>query len=1281
MDKGVHAFASAKAAAHRAKTADLASKKAQERNMYFVAESLHTLVEQVAAAADGGKDKDASGVPLSVVLNSRDGLCTRGLRMLQEKYDAQREKQAADFAALEQTYPVRTEPIGMDRYKNRYWVLGVSRRKADRHPPAHIFVELCGAQSPPVAGASAPSPSGDSWIYYSTEAEYRQLLEFLNPWGLREKALRDALQRESWAFLPPKDSKPAVAADAAAAAAAKVESAPPAAKAEPAPADAVKQEPVDAPAPMSDIAEPVSDAAAPVVKMEGVEGEEGEAAAAPAAEAAVPPSVAVAAAAPASVSSSPVPSGAAGAAAASPSPSSPSSAPSVAAVDPLAYSYASCMELNMPLLRASELLRRADLGATIRRCGGCQDALPASQRHCGSCHRTWEYHELSENNFSAHCYLCAKDNTKNISSTANPDDGAFDAAERAEGFVIDHALDAAQGFVERRLFHKRATRPMNILCDDDGEHDEEEAELDDDEYEPEPKSDAVRASTPMQQPQPSPADPAPTSMDTSEDGEPGGEVAAVSDAEDAAAEAASTAASATAAAAAPKKRRERRYKRVTPLATCLLDVSLTFQQLKAMMFDVETAIPMNSLRRGGKAAERTRHAWIDQVKVTHSLRQLAKSLQTLGENLKPEWVRGWLKMEDWQRSLGQVTSEAQLAALLFAFDKALLYSSEELVEEETRRKTEVEKRVHSESGGSDEEEEEEEEVIPTGCMSCGRTDKKLHTCETCDRGVHLGCLKPPIKSAPKGRFDCSSCRRRILRESKRGRTLEEAQQAAAKLAHAHNVRQSRAARLRAKEEQTVEVGENGALPNGGVCCKCNVDIGDPLLCDGCDVAYHTHCLVPPLEVVPAGDWFCPSCVSKKGKRKSGGSARAGRGGRGGAASRRAGKRKAAAAGSDEESEHELSSTGRVVYKTDSEADDDDDDDDGEDEEEEETFAKKRKSPAASKAKRRGASSAKKKGGGRGGAASKAAAKRRKLMEEEEEEEEEDEEDETSSSSSESDADEEHDRDAASVASSATDQSTSSSSSSSSSDDDAADDDDDATGDDDDDEEDEDLRCTVCFNTTARGEEPKTCDGCSIVAHRSCVGVPLDADEWLCATCTQLGGSEADCELCPFTSKDAVMKPVTDGKPDALAHHWSVTSTLSKLRCCLFPFACRSSHVVLLSFVCVFVFSCIEWMPGMQWNGDKSAATGIQQIEAVRRAMVCTICNKKTRGCCLSCVGLPGGSGCQQKFHGQNARRQTWARIAAGFGLAISIMLLNVLMPLFVLCVVQCCALCVQTVTA
>ena len=33
-----------------------------------------------------------------------------------------------------------------------------------------------------------------------------------------------------------------------------------------------------------------------------------------------------------------------------------------------------------------------------------------------------------------------------------------------------------------------------------------------------------------------------------------------------------------------------------------------------------------------------------------------------------------------------------------------------------------------------------------------------------------------------------------------------------------------------------------------------------LLCDDCDISYHTYCLTPPLDQVPLGNWKCKWCV-------------------------------------------------------------------------------------------------------------------------------------------------------------------------------------------------------------------------------------------------------------------------------------------------------------------------------------------------------------------------------------------------------------------------------------
>lgn len=42
-------------------------------------------------------------------------------------------------------------------------------------------------------------------------------------------------------------------------------------------------------------------------------------------------------------------------------------------------------------------------------------------------------------------------------------------------------------------------------------------------------------------------------------------------------------------------------------------------------------------------------------------------------------------------------------------------------------------------------------------------------------------------------------------------------------------------------------------------CEACGDACDParlLLCDDCDISYHTYCLDPPLLMVPKGSWKC-----------------------------------------------------------------------------------------------------------------------------------------------------------------------------------------------------------------------------------------------------------------------------------------------------------------------------------------------------------------------------------------------------------------------------------------
>ena len=52
------------------------------------------------------------------------------------------------------------------------------------------------------------------------------------------------------------------------------------------------------------------------------------------------------------------------------------------------------------------------------------------------------------------------------------------------------------------------------------------------------------------------------------------------------------------------------------------------------------------------------------------------------------------------------------------------------------------------------------------------------------------------------------------------------------------------------------------------CERCHTDVDEELLllCDGCDEAYHTYCLIPQLTAIPDDEWFCPQCQLEESLR-------------------------------------------------------------------------------------------------------------------------------------------------------------------------------------------------------------------------------------------------------------------------------------------------------------------------------------------------------------------------------------------------------------------------------
>mmetsp|Transcript_22581 Transcript_22581/g.33018 ORF Transcript_22581/g.33018 Transcript_22581/m.33018 type:complete len:770 (-) Transcript_22581:183-2492(-) len=108
-----------------------------------------------------------------------------------------------------------------------------------------------------------------------------------------------------------------------------------------------------------------------------------------------------------------------------------------------------------------------------------------------------------------------------------------------------------------------------------------------------------------------------------------------------------------------------------------------------------------------------------------------------------------------------------------------------------------------------------------------------------------------------------------MTEISRWWTLEEAFQ---------DIRQLSDIPVKRKETDDSESEEDEALwctyciddPAITLCCFCGCracfgkhDSSYLLICDGCDVEFHTYCLNPPLEAIPEGAWYCSHCQATR----------------------------------------------------------------------------------------------------------------------------------------------------------------------------------------------------------------------------------------------------------------------------------------------------------------------------------------------------------------------------------------------------------------------------------
>ncbi|CAA0813402.1 RING/FYVE/PHD-type zinc finger family protein [Striga hermonthica] len=206
---------------------------------------------------------------------------------------------------------------------------------------------------------------------------------------------------------------------------------------------------------------------------------------------------------------------------------------------------------------------------------------------------------------------------------------------------------------------------------------------------------------------------------------------------------------------------------------------------------------------------------------------------------------------------------------------------------------------------------------PEGAHTCRRCRQEADgtnvlICDSCEGMYHISCIEPPVKEIPTRSWYCADCTSKENESShencvacKRlktsqsnidtnkvnivnGGTTEE-------LAESSNgfflisgsqrrYTECKVCMNEIRNDEDYKICGHALCPNTfyhvkcltsqqlvsyGLCwycpsCLCRACLTDRdddkiVLCDGCDHAYHIYCMVPPLDSVPEGKWFCRNC--------------------------------------------------------------------------------------------------------------------------------------------------------------------------------------------------------------------------------------------------------------------------------------------------------------------------------------------------------------------------------------------------------------------------------------
>ncbi|XP_059474991.1 bromodomain adjacent to zinc finger domain protein 1A [Neocloeon triangulifer] len=133
------------------------------------------------------------------------------------------------------------------------------------------------------------------------------------------------------------------------------------------------------------------------------------------------------------------------------------------------------------------------------------------------------------------------------------------------------------------------------------------------------------------------------------------------------------------------------------------------------------------------------------------------------------------------------------------------------------------------------------------CRICRRKGdgENMLLCDSCDKGHHLYCLKPPLSCVPSGEWFCPSCRPKSLSPRKVRKFLESEDED--------------------EDLEEEEESESDEEEEESQCVACG-EQGDLVKCEECRHEFHPACALPPLRCVPRSAWKCQECRDKPAKK-------------------------------------------------------------------------------------------------------------------------------------------------------------------------------------------------------------------------------------------------------------------------------------------------------------------------------------------------------------------------------------------------------------------------------